>query len=292
MSDPVIRTHELEVRYGDKVALDGASLEVERGSLYALLGRNGAGKSSLIRCLLGHLKASAGEIEVLGLEPWTQRDLLMDRVGVVAEKPDLPSGMAIGKVGRFCASVEPSFSLTQFEQRLARRGLALDASIDQLSRGQQTQVQLALALAGEPELLVLDDPTLGLDAVARQEVFGELIDELAEREVTVLVTTHDLAGIEALATHVGFLRQGELVLSEAVEALKGRVRRIGSVAPGTTVAGETLRRRATPLGEELVVATADPQLGEAMNLEEIFVALVGDEDAAAVSSADAARGAA
>lgn len=270
----IVRIRDLCVRYGRKTALDGVSLEVEAGSLFALLGRNGAGKSSLIKCLLGHLQPASGRVEALGLDPWTERAQLMRKVGVVPESPDLPLGMSVGAVGKFCQSLG-DFSLEQFRARLARHDLAESARIDELSRGQQTQVQLALALAGTPELLVLDDPTLGLDAVARQEVFEELIDELSEREVTVLVTTHDLAAIESLATHVAFLREGKLMLSEQVERLKGRLRRVQGPSGAPAPPGEIVRRRGTPLGEEWIVSGGSADVGEPMTLEEIFVALAG-----------------
>ncbi|MEM6705423.1 MAG: ABC transporter ATP-binding protein [Acidobacteriota bacterium] len=276
MSEAIVQIEDLCVRYGRKVALDSVSFDVEEGSLFALLGRNGAGKSSLIKCLLGHLRAASGRIEVLGLDPWKRRAQLMRRVGVVPETPDLPLGMSVGAVGKFCDSLG-DFSLEQFRARLARHDLAENASIDELSRGQQTQVQLALALAGTPDLLVLDDPTLGLDAVARQEVFEELIDELSEREVSVLVTTHDLAGIESLATHVAFLREGQLMFTEEVERLKGRLRRV-QLPKGERPAGEVVRQRSTPLGEEWIVSGGSSELGEPMTLEEIFVALAGAED--------------
>ena len=274
MSDLVVETKNLSVVYGAQRALTEVSLEVERGSTYALLGRNGAGKSSLIRCLLGHRRASAGELTVLGLDPWRERSRLMRRVGFVPETPDLPPEMSLRSAGSFCASLDPRFSTEQFQERLDRLKLPLRAGIAELSRGQQTQVQLALALASSPELLVLDDPTLGLDAVARQEVFAELIDELAEREVNLLVTTHDLSGIEALATHVGLLRSGELVLSQPIDTLKRRFRRVVASLgdqPDPEL-GEIVCSRRTALGQEWIVS-GDSDIGDSMSLEEIFLAM-------------------
>ena len=208
--------------------------------------------------------------------------------------------MSVGAVGKFCASVDGGFSLADFRARLERHGVSGNARIDQLSRGQQTQVQLAVAMANRPQLLILDDPTLGLDAVARKEVFAELIDELAERELTVLVATHDLAGIERLATHVGFLRRGQLTLSEPLDGLKRRLRRVSMPVGAVQDVGSsrTVRCRRTALGLERIVEVdeADPAAsaaGEPMTLEEIFVALTdeptGDEECGPGAGAVAAR---
>jgi ABC-2 type transport system ATP-binding protein len=295
---PVLAAFEdVTVRYGKTVAADGVSLQVARGSVYALLGRNGAGKSSLVRCLLGQQKASAGTARLFGADAWTSRVAAMARVGVVPEEPDVPPEMTAAAAGDFCSRLYPRWDAAGFAERLARFGVPVDVPAGRLSKGQRGQLELALALAPGPELLVLDDPTLGLDVVARKEFWEELVADLADRGTTVLLTTHDLAGVEGIAERVGILKEGRLVVDEELEALKGRFRRVrfaplpdarrveesaGKLGVGRVVGGE--------FGVEMVVehwsddghavlgrsaGIGDPEVS-AMTLEEIFTAVVGD----------------
>jgi ABC-2 type transport system ATP-binding protein len=216
----------LTVRYGQRLALDQVSLDVPEGSVYALLGRNGAGKSSLVRCLLGEQKPSAGRASLLGRDVWRERASILAEVGVVPEDPNAPPAMTARQLSRFCSRLYPRWDAAGVEARLKRFGVPSGTPFGKLSKGQKGQVSLALALASSPRLLVLDDPTLGLDAVARKAVFEELIGDLADRGTTVFITTHDLAGVERIADRVGILNQGRLVLDEEMEALKARFRRV------------------------------------------------------------------
>ena len=225
-SDAVVDVTSLEVRYGTAVALDGVTLRVEPGSVYALLGRNGAGKSSLVRCLLGHRKPSAGRIELFGHDSWRSRREVMDLLGVVPEEPDAPPSMSARQLGRFSARLYPHWETEGYLARLRRFEVPLDTAFGRLSKGEKAQVMLSLALASRPRLLVLDDPTLGLDAVARRALYEELVVELADRELTVLFTSHDLPGIESIATGVAVLHAGRLLLDEPLEDLKQRYRRL------------------------------------------------------------------
>lgn len=210
------------VRYGRRTVLDGAALTVPRGAVYALLGRNGSGKSSLIRCLLGQQKPAAGHLQVLGLDPWSRRQELMARVGVVPETPDAPPEMTAAALSRFLARLNAKWDATGVADRLRRFDIPREVPFARLSKGQKGAVMLALALGHGPELLVMDDPTLGLDVVARHAVFGELISELADHGTTVLITTHDLAAIEGIADEVGFLVGGRVTAAGSMEALKAR----------------------------------------------------------------------
>src|SRR5664279_3387514 len=225
---PVVSTSGLVVRYGRdaKPTLEEISFSIPRGSVYALLGRNGAGKSSLVRCLLGQQKPTAGGCFLFGEDVWKKRAYLMARVGVVPEDPDAPPSMTARQLSAFCAKLYPTWDAPSVEARLQRFGVPAGTPYGSLSKGQRALVALALALASSPELLVLDDPTLGLDAVARRAFFEELVGELADRGTTVLLTSHDLAGVESMATRVGFLKGGKLVLDEDLEALKSRFRRL------------------------------------------------------------------
>jgi ABC-2 type transport system ATP-binding protein len=279
----------LTVRYGDRVALDSVSLAVAEGAVYALLGRNGAGKSSLVRCLLGEQKPDAGRVSLLGRDVWRERAALLHAVGVVPEEPDMPPAMSSRQISRFCSRLYPSWDGAGVEARLKRFGVPADTSFGRLSKGQKAQVSMALALAASPRLLVLDDPTLGLDAVARKAVFEELIGELADRGTTVFITTHDLAGVERIADRVAVLRQGKLVLDEEMEALKHRFRRLSFPVAEREPRLEALAPVAVAArgwGIEAVVSNYDEDRLEgpgnggpevsALTLEEIFIALTGE----------------
>ncbi len=285
-----IACHQVGVRYGRTQALDQASFQGEPGQVYALLGRNGSGKTSLVRCLLGHQKPTAGRIELFGQDVWSARQTLMHRVGVVAEEPDAPPLMTTRQLVRFCGSLYPTWDQAGVDQRLGRFRIPLDLPFGRLSRGQKGQVSLALALGPKPSLLVLDDPTLGLDAVARREVYDELLGELGERGTTVLITTHDLAGIEGLADRIGILHQGRLLVDASLEDLKARHRKVSwapsrAVAPTDLAPFAPLWSRTGSLGGEAILTQGDPsQLPglqvHPLSLEELFVALVGEAEVA------------
>lgn len=289
---PLLEIEGLSVRYASRTVLDGVSLQVARGSIYVLLGRNGVGKSSLVRCALGHQRATAGRALLFGTDAWTGRAKAMERVGVVPEEPDAPPGMTALEILRFCAALYPFFDTEGATGRLRRLGVPLDRAFASLSKGQQGSVMLAVALAPRPELLILDDPTLGLDAVARRALYDELIIELSERGVGVLVTTHDLRGIESLATRVGILRQTRLAVDEDLDALKTRYRRLRCpIHEAGFEPFETARVSLHSWGLEAIVANFDEERLRAfqartrmsdvevgsLDLENVFIAIAGEE---------------
>ena len=287
------------VRFGKIHALDNVSLEVPRGSVYALLGRNGAGKSTAVACLLGQRKPDSGRSLLFGESSWEVRADAMAKTGVVPEEPDAPPEMSARQLSRFCARLYPWWDSSGTEARFERLGIPPGLPFAKLSKGQKGQVQLALALGHRPELLVLDDPTLGLDAVARMEFFDELIGELAERRTTVFLTTHDLAGIEGIADRIGILKEGRLEVDEDLEKLKSRLRLISyknEITEKRTDFGgeldefEALRVRVRGWGIEAAVADFSDEKFErfrvkegvvdaaasAMSLEEIFILVAGE----------------
>jgi ABC-2 type transport system ATP-binding protein len=280
-----LRADSVVVRYGRRLAVDAVTLDVPRGSVCALLGRNGAGKSSLVRCLIGQQKPDAGSVSLLGRDAWRHRTELMERVGIVSEEADAPPQMTVAELARFSARVYARWQQPAVDERLRRFEIAPDARFGNLSKGQKKQVMLALALASAPELLILDDPTLGLDAVARKSLFEEVIAELADRGITVLLTTHDLAGVETIADRIAIMRGGRVVVDEELESLKSRFRRVRyaqqPVALGT---GAMAVRSWGSGGAEAVVSDYDDQRMERfraaevapMSLEEIFITVVGD----------------
>jgi ABC-2 type transport system ATP-binding protein len=288
----------LTVRYGQTIACADVSFSVAPGSVYALLGRNGAGKSSLVRCLLGEQKPTSGEARLFGEDVWKRRAKLLARVGVVPEEPDAPPTMTAEQIADFCRRLYPTWDEMSVGRRLARFGVPAKTPFGRLSKGQKGQVLLAMALAPSPELLVLDDPTLGLDVVARRALCEEIVGELADRGTTVFLTTHDLAAFEGLATRVGILKEGRLAVDEDLEALRARFRRIRysnrltetRTAFGTELdAFDAVRVQVRGWGIDAVVSNFDEAAFErfraidgvenaeasAMPLEEIFVAIAG-----------------
>ena len=290
--EAVLSVEDLAVRYGPQTVLDGVSFQVPRGSVFALLGRNGSGKSSLVRCALGLQKPARGGVRLFGEDAWVSRKRAMGRVGVVPEQPDAPPEMTAGELLAFCAPFYPTWNGTAARDRLERYAVPLGVPFGRLSKGQKGAVMLALALAASPELLVLDDPTLGLDAVARRALYDELIGELADRGTTTLVTTHDLDGIEPIADRVAVLRGAHLVANETLDALKARFRRIRcgpSAAPFSWEPFEPITAAEKDWGREAVVgnfteerraafmarAGSDNVEVVALSLEEIFLSLAG-----------------
>jgi ABC-2 type transport system ATP-binding protein len=299
MTDP-IRVEGLSVRYGKTLACREVTFSVAPGAVYALLGRNGAGKSSLVRCLLGQQKASSGRALLFEKDSWSTRRRAMERTGVVPEEPDAPPAMSARELSAFCRRVYPRWNADAVRARLERFGVPAATPFGRLSKGQKGEVMLSLALGHSPEVLILDDPTLGLDVVARRALSEEIVGELADRGTTVFLTTHDLAGFEGIATRVGILKEGRLVVDEDLEALKARFRRIRYANRMTETrtefgneldAFDALRVQVRGWGIDAVVTNFTEPAFERfrqmdgvenvsagpLSLEEIFVALVGEE---------------
>jgi ABC-2 type transport system ATP-binding protein len=293
-NDAVLAFENLTVRYGRTSAVDGVSLSVGKGEVFALLGRNGSGKTSMIRCLLGEWAPSSGRALLFGGDAWSGRTEAAARLGVVPETPDMPPALDARALEAFCMKLYPKWDGRGLADRLDRFGVPRNIPCGRLSRGQKNQLALALALASSPEALLLDDPTLGLDAVARKEFFEELVGDLADRGTTVFIATHDLAGIEGIATRVGILRAGALLLEEPTESLKARFRLLrweGNAQPAALAALGPVRSTGDAWGCEALVSgyteEAFARLAQdlapagvevsSLSLEELFIALVGEE---------------
>ena len=278
------------IRYGRRTAVDGVTLRVPEGAVYALLGRNGAGKSSLVRALLGQLEPELGSVSLFGEDAWRHRARLMQRVGVVAEDADAPPESRVRDLGWFASKLYANWRQAAFDERIERFGVDRKARFGTLSKGQKKQVSLALALASSPELLVLDDPTLGLDVVARKSLFEEVIADMADRGITVFLTTHDLGAIESIADRIGMLKSGKLVLDEELETVRERFRRVRFAGAAEALPMKAISSRPWGNGTEAIVTNFDAEVFEdfrtrasaeasALTLEEIFVAVAGEERA-------------
>ncbi len=288
---PVLAANGLEVRYGRRPVLQDLSFEVGAGQVFALLGRNGSGKTSLVRCLLGQQKPSAGRARLFGRDAWKERPRLMERIGVLPEEPDAPPSMSARELSDFSRRLYPRWDGAAVLARLDRFGVPTQSPFSRLSRGERGAVMLSLCLGHTPELLILDDPTLGLDVVVRRAFFEELIGELADRGTTVFVTSHDLAGLEGLADRVGILHAGRLLLNEPKDTLKARFRRlrVPAGAPPDWGGFAVVATHSQPWGHEAIVSDFDENRLEALRagraegslevvgltLEEIFLAVCG-----------------
>jgi ABC-2 type transport system ATP-binding protein len=223
---PVIETAGLTHRYGRHVALRDVSLSVPQGSLYALLGPNGAGKTTLLKIFLGLLRPTAGRVSVTGKE--ISRLTLQDRaaIGYVAEGQRLPGWMTLEALERYLAPLYPRWDYALADD--LRRSFHLPASrkLKAMSRGERMKAALLTALAPRPRLLIMDEPFTGMDALVKDELVHGLLRTVSEDGCSVLLCSHDIGELEALADWVGFLDTGELTLSEPMEVLRERFRRV------------------------------------------------------------------
>ena len=217
-------------RFGAKAALAGVSLDLPRGAVYGLVGANGAGKTTLIRHLLGLLRAETGTVRVFGLDPVTEPVQVLSRIGYLSEENDLPGWMTVAELVRYTRAFYPNWDDAYAEE--LRRSFALDpaARIRNLSKGEKARAGLLVALAHRPELLILDEPSSGLDPIARRDILGAVLQTIAHEGRTVLFSSHLLDEVEEVADHVTMISHGRIVLSGPLEELK-QARRVEGRAP-------------------------------------------------------------
>jgi len=220
MSDPVIEISELTRRFGAKAALDSVSLSLPRGGVYGLVGANGAGKTTLIKHVLGLLRAEKGSVRVFGLDPVADPVGVLSRIGYLSEENDLPGWMRVDELLRYSRAFYPRWH-DGYANEL-RRAFALDpaAKIKTLSKGQKARAGLIVALAHRPELLVLDEPSSGLDPIVRRDIVGAVIRTIADEGRTVLFSSHLLDEVEEVADHVTMINAGRIVLSAPLAEIK------------------------------------------------------------------------
>ena len=230
MSESVITVSELTRRFGAKTALASVSFSISRGAVYGLVGENGAGKTTLIKHIIGLLRAQSGSVRVFGLDPVADPVGVLSRTGYLSEERDLPGWMRVDELMRYSCAFYPAWDDAYAEE--LREAFALDASatIGTLSKGEKARVGLLIALAYRPELLVLDEPSTGLDPVARRDILDAIVRTIADEGRTVLFSSHLLDEVERVADHVTMISHGRIVLSAPLAAVR-ESHRVGDRVP-------------------------------------------------------------
>jgi len=207
--------------YGDVRAVDDVSFEIEKGKITGLIGPNGAGKTTLLKAVLG-LTDCQGNLSVLGLDPFRQRKELMQNICFIADVAVLPRWIRVTQLLDFIEAVHPRFSRSRAEELLAKTRIKPNSKVRELSKGMVTQFHLSIITAIDAKLLVLDEPTLGLDIIFRKEFYGNLLNDYFDGERTILITTHQVEEIENLLTDLMFINDGRIVLDASMDDLPAR----------------------------------------------------------------------
>jgi len=216
----VIDVAELTRRFGTNTALASVSLSVPRGAVYGLVGENGAGKTTLIKHILGLFRAQSGSVRVFGLDPVADPVGVLSRIGYLSEERDLPGWMRVDELVRYTRAFYRDWDDAYAEELRQAFALDVSATIKNLSKGQKARVGLLIALAYRPQLLVLDEPSTGLDPVVRRDILDAIIRTVAEEGRTVLFSSHLLDEVERVADHVTMISHGKIVLSAPLDALR------------------------------------------------------------------------
>lgn len=287
-SPPLVEIRRVTRQFGSKTALNDVSLTVPRGGVFGLIGGNGAGKTTLIKHILGMLKAQSGSISVFGLDPVKNPVGTLGRIGYLSEDRDLPNWMRVGELMRYTQAFFPTWD-EKFAEEL-REAFDLDplARVKNLSRGQRARAGLLVALAHRPELLVLDEPSSGLDPVVRRDILGAIIRTIADEGRTVLFSSHLLDEVERVADRVAIIHQGRVMLTASMDEVKDTHRRMTlrfgqtldrapSLVGALSAAGEGAEWTYVCSGESEQLRRAAEAIGatvvgdDALSLDEIFV---------------------
>lgn len=295
--DTVIQTRGLSRYFGDVKALDGLDLEVPRGSVFGYLGRNGSGKTTTIKLLLDLIKPTSGAAKVLGFDPQKDTEKMRQKIGYVAEGQKMYGWMKVRELIKFTSGFYDQWDDELCEKYRERFELDSGVKVKTLSKGQNARLSLLLALAPRPELLILDDPTMGLDPISRQEFLGDIVRAIQEEGRTVFFSTHILQELERVADWVGILDRGRLKIASPVDELKASVKRYELTMEGpapSTVELEGVFRTATSGRDLILTARGEPGVivswlkqafnplsieSHSLSLDEIFAEVVlGSDD--------------
>jgi len=291
MTSPAVLFEHVTRRFGTTVALDATGFTVEPGTVLGLIGRNGAGKTTALRLALGTLWPDSGRIRTLGMDPATQPTAVAARAALLSEESALYPWMTIGEIVRFTAALQPRWDPALAARLLSDLDLEPAKKIRQLSRGTRAKVALLLAVAARPELLLLDDPTAGLDPLVRREVLDGVLSAVSDEGGAVIYASHLVHDVERVADRVIVLDGGRIRLEGELDALKARILRARAVFPGDAPRGGDVSGVIDAISEgRVLTVTADapePELDAALRalgahevafeplpLEEILVALL------------------
>jgi ABC-2 type transport system ATP-binding protein len=287
-----IEARGLRKAFGKTTALDGFNLKVEEGRILGLIGPNGAGKTTALNAMLG-LIPYEGELRVLGRDPWSERDQLMRDVSFIADVAVLPRWMRVSQGLDYLAGVHPRFERAKAEAFLAKTNIAHDSRVRELSKGMVTQLHLALIMAIDARLLVLDEPTLGLDILFRKQFYDSLLNDYFDRSRTIVVATHQVDEIQDVLTDLMFINHGRIVFQCSMEEFESRYLEI-TVNPEKAAAARELK----PIHERQVFGRSvmlfdrvDRQQLAAYgdvrspSIADLFVAVMGDQAGAAQGAA-------
>jgi ABC-2 type transport system ATP-binding protein len=285
---PCIEAHGLRKAYGSTVALAGIDLTVETGRILGLIGPNGAGKTTALNAILG-LIPYEGKLTVLGRDPWRERDALMRDVCFIADVAVLPRWMRVSQAIDYVAGVHPRFDRAKAEALLAKTTIKRTSRVRELSKGMVTQLHLALVMAIDAKLLVLDEPTLGLDILYRKSFYDSLLNDYFDHTRTIVVTTHQVEEVQHILTDLMFVSRGRIVLDTSMEAFEQRYAEV-MVLPERADAARTLKpiHERQVFGRSLFLFDSVDRgqlaaLGEVRtpNIADLFVAVIGADQAAA-----------
>jgi ABC-2 type transport system ATP-binding protein len=278
-----IEARGLRKAFGTKIALDGIDLQVQEGRILGLIGPNGAGKTTALNAMLG-LIPYEGQLQVLGHNPWNERDALMRDVCFMADVAVLPRWMMVSQALEYMSGVHPRFSRAKAEGFLAKTDIRQNSRVRELSKGMVVQLHLALVMALDVKLLVLDEPTLGLDILYRKQFYDSLLNDYFDHSRTIVVTTHQVDEIQDVLTDLMFIHRGRIVLNTSMDELETRYAEV-KVAPEQVEAARALRpiHERQVLGRSIMVfARVDRKqlasLGEVRtpSIADLFVAMMGN----------------
>jgi ABC-2 type transport system ATP-binding protein len=283
----VIEARGLRKAFGSTVALDGVDLRIDEGRIVGLIGPNGAGKTTALNAMLG-LTPFQGELSVLGRDPWIRRDDLMRDVCFISDAAVLPRWIKVSQALDYVAGVHPRFHRSKADEFLAKTTIGRDRKVRELSKGMVTQLHLAIVMAIDAQLLVFDEPTLGLDILYRKQFYDSLLTDYFDRGRTIILATHEVEEVQHVLTDVMFIDRGRIVFNHSMEDVQARYLEV-MVNPDQLTAARALK----PVSERqgigrsvLIFDRADRQqltaLGEVRTpgIADLFVAIVGQRQGA------------
>lgn len=287
-----IEARGLRKAFGTTIALDGIDLQVEEGRILGLIGPNGAGKTTALNAILG-LTSYDGQLRVLGHDPWNERDVLMRDVCFIADVAVLPRWMRVSQALEYMTGVHPRFNRAKAEGFLAKTDIRQTSRVRELSKGMVVQLHLALVMALDVKLLVLDEPTLGLDILYRKQFYDSLLSDYFDRTRTIVVTTHQVDEIQDVLTDLMFINRGRIVLNTSMDDFETRYAEV-KVAPDQVEAARALKpiHERQALGRSIMVFAGTDRkqlagLGDVRtpSIADLFVAIMGNSNGRAQGAA-------